>query len=151
VSQAFNDGLVGYGWQTYAWSSGQWDDRALLRQVENNVAFGPAIVDHNQAAYWASATQTLGPSDDFGQWPRPVASKGPYRHVVARGNTQTIEELAASRHVSVDDLVAFSRQYLSPANAAVLADFLALDATLAATGDSRPPMPEGLVYWTSNP
>lgn len=77
VHAAFDDGLVSYGWQTLAWSAGEWDDRALLRQVQNNVRVGPATVDLDQAAYWASATKTLGVHDDFGQWPRPSVTPKP--------------------------------------------------------------------------
>lgn len=73
VRTAFDGALVDYGWQTLAWSNGQWDDRALIRQVQNNVKFGPATVDLDQAAYWNS-TRVLGLDDDFGQYPRPKAA-----------------------------------------------------------------------------
>lgn len=71
VKAAFDQGLVTYGWQTFAWSNGQWDNRALIRQV-GSVNVGPAQCDLDEAAFWASAT-ILGPSDDFGQWPRPTS------------------------------------------------------------------------------
>jgi Rv2525c-like, glycoside hydrolase-like domain len=74
VQAAFDAGLVTYGWQTYAWSAGQWDDRALLRQVRNDVKFGPATVDLDQAAFWASS-KILGPHDDYGQYPKPSAQR----------------------------------------------------------------------------
>jgi hypothetical protein len=72
IQSAFNHGVVSFGWQTYAWSGGAWDDRALLRQTLNSVRVGPATVDLDQAAYWASST-ILTAKNDFGQWPRPVA------------------------------------------------------------------------------
>src|SRR6185437_11740192 len=71
VKAAFDQGLVAYGWQTYAWSGGQWDNRALLRQVRNGIACGPAQVDEDEAAYWGVTTPVLTAADDFGQWPRP--------------------------------------------------------------------------------
>jgi hypothetical protein len=70
VSAAFNAGLCAYGWQTAAWSNGQWDNRALLRQVQNGVQLGPAQVDLDEAAFWSSS-KVLTAADDFGQWPRP--------------------------------------------------------------------------------
>lgn len=153
VSAAFNQGLVTYGWQTYAWSGGQWDNRALLRQVQNNVQFGPAQVDLDQAAYWASS-KILGLSDDFGQWPRPVTPpppKGPYRHVVPKGNALTLEQMLAPRNVSPAFLLAESAPYLSPDNYAVLDDFIVLDDSCTAARIPHPVMPEGMVYYTVNP
>lgn len=46
-----------YYWQTYAWSNGQWDPRAQLRQWKNT-----STLDYDEA--WAI---------DFGQYPRPAA------------------------------------------------------------------------------
>lgn len=82
VTAAFDAGLVAYGWQTYAWSGGQWDDRALIRQVKNGVDFYGASIDQDQAAFWNVATPILGLSDDFGQWyqtaaPAPAPTPAP--------------------------------------------------------------------------
>jgi hypothetical protein len=55
VNELFNSGLVEWGWQTYAWSSGQWDARAQLRQTQNNVDNGALDDDEGMVA-------------DFGQW-----------------------------------------------------------------------------------
>ena len=63
VSRAFNARKITYGWQTYAWSGGQWDQRAQLRQVQNDVTVCSINAD------WDEQHAT-----DFGQWPRP---KGP--------------------------------------------------------------------------
>jgi len=57
IQRLFNDGKIAYGWQTYAWSGGQWDSRAQLRQVENGITVGGADCDLDEA--WAT---------DFGQW-----------------------------------------------------------------------------------
>lgn len=72
IQQAFNADCVAYGWQTYAWSSGAWDNRALLRQVKNDVKVGPCDADHDQVAYWGVSTPVFGAGDDFGQYPAPV-------------------------------------------------------------------------------
>jgi len=57
ITRLFDAGKIGFGWQTYAWSSGQWDPRAQLRQVRNGVtvAGGDCDIDQSHA-------------DDFGQW-----------------------------------------------------------------------------------
>jgi hypothetical protein len=52
VKRCFDVGVVTYGWQTYAWSKGQWDNRAQLRQI------------HNLADY--DIDESI--SDDFGQF-----------------------------------------------------------------------------------
>jgi hypothetical protein len=65
ISVAFNNGVVKYGWQTYAWSGGAWDNRALLRQYLNGSSY-----DHDEAAFWSSPS-ILTTSSDYGQWPRP--------------------------------------------------------------------------------
>lgn len=63
VSRALDAGKASFGWQTYAWSGGQWDKRAQLRQTANGVSMGgaDADIDASEAA-------------DFGQWPRPAAA-----------------------------------------------------------------------------
>jgi hypothetical protein len=56
-------GRIIYGWQTYAWSEGQWEPRCQLRQVQNNVTVCGGKIDWDES--WAT---------DFGQWPRPLAA-----------------------------------------------------------------------------
>lgn len=59
IQRLFNAGKIKWGWQTYAWSGGQWDTRAQLRQVLNGItAAGDAdCCDKDQAV-----------ATDFGQW-----------------------------------------------------------------------------------
>jgi hypothetical protein len=57
VRRLFNAGLVRYGWQTYAWSGGQWERRAQLRQYSNGHTVAGVSCDFNRAA-----------ANDFGQW-----------------------------------------------------------------------------------
>ena len=59
IKRAFDAGKIAWGWQTYAWSGGQWDPRAQLRQVQNGItaAGDGACCDLDEAA-----------ADDFGQW-----------------------------------------------------------------------------------
>jgi hypothetical protein len=57
VSRLFDAGKVKYGWQTEAWSGGQWDARAQLRQIANEVMAAGIQCDINESE-----------ADDFGQW-----------------------------------------------------------------------------------
>ncbi|WP_394826382.1 DUF1906 domain-containing protein [Pendulispora albinea] len=59
IKRLFDAGKIAFGWQTYAWSGGQWDARAQLRQVQNGItaAGNPNCCDLNYAV-----------ANDFGQW-----------------------------------------------------------------------------------
>ena len=57
IQRLFNDGKITWGWQTYAWSGGQWDSRAQLRQTLNGITVDGADCDLDEA--WAA---------DYGQW-----------------------------------------------------------------------------------
>lgn len=60
VKRALDGGHCAFGWQTYAWSGGNWDTRAQLRQVQNDVTVCGTPSD------WDESRAT-----DFGQYPRP--------------------------------------------------------------------------------
>ena len=62
VSRAFSAHKITFGWQTYAWSGGNWDKRAQIQQYRNAVKLGPAEVDLNRST-----------ASDIGGWPRPHA------------------------------------------------------------------------------
>ena len=55
IKRLFDGGKIAWGWQTYAWSGGNWDSRAQLRQVQNGLENGQLDKDQAMAA-------------DFGQW-----------------------------------------------------------------------------------
>lgn len=57
ITYAFDEGLITYGWQTYAWSGGKWDSRAQARQVLNGQRVAGVTVDLDTVV-----------ADDFGQW-----------------------------------------------------------------------------------
>jgi hypothetical protein len=61
ISTLFNSKLIGYGWQTYAWSGGRWDGRAQLQQWLNGNSF-----DYDRAV-----------APDYGQ--TPFAAKKPVK------------------------------------------------------------------------
>jgi hypothetical protein len=66
VRVLFNSRLIRYGWQTYAWSGGQWDSRAQLQQYQNG-----SSVDLDRAV-----------SSDYGQ--TPFATPKPKRPMSAQ-------------------------------------------------------------------
>ncbi|MEY9855961.1 peptidoglycan hydrolase-like protein with peptidoglycan-binding domain [Catenulispora sp. GAS73] len=57
IQELFNNGKIAWGWQTYAWSGGNWDGRAQLRQVQNDITVAGKDADLDQAM-----------AADFGQW-----------------------------------------------------------------------------------
>jgi hypothetical protein len=57
IAHSFDARLCQWGWQTYAWSGGEWDPRAQLRQYQNNVRWDTGLVDYDRAM-----------TDNYGQW-----------------------------------------------------------------------------------
>lgn len=58
VKYAFDNGLVTYGWQTRAWSSGHIEVRDHIYQYQNDVTIGGVQVDRNR---------TISSDTDYGQ------------------------------------------------------------------------------------
>ncbi len=48
VKRTLDAGHADDAWQAFAWSGGQWDDRAAIRQVQNGLKVGGADVDRNE-------------------------------------------------------------------------------------------------------
>lgn len=140
VKHALDNHKAAYAWQTYAWSGGVWDARAQLRQVKNGVALAGGTVDLDEAH-----------AADYGQWPRPVIHHGPYRHVVPAGNTLSIDAVARARPATVDHLADVTRANTDPLHLAIFDAYMGLRSALKAAQLPSPVLPEGLVYWTSNP
>lgn len=57
VKYLFDHGLIGWAWQTYAWSDGKWDSRAQLQQYKNDIKVGGVDCDADRAT-----------AEDYGQW-----------------------------------------------------------------------------------
>lgn len=57
VKRALDGNHAGWGWQTYAWSGGQWDPRAQLQQYSNDHTINGVGLDYDRP------TKT-----DYGQW-----------------------------------------------------------------------------------
>lgn len=49
IRWGFDEGVITWGWQTYAWSEGKWDPRAQLQQYKNGVNMGGGDVDYDRA------------------------------------------------------------------------------------------------------
>jgi hypothetical protein len=59
IKRLFDANKIKWGWQTYAWSGGQWDSRAQLRQVLNGISAGGSS---------NCCDKDTSQADDFGQW-----------------------------------------------------------------------------------
>jgi peptidoglycan hydrolase-like protein with peptidoglycan-binding domain len=57
IKELFNNGKIAWGWQANAWSYGNWDSRAQLRQVQNGISLAGHDADLDQPM-----------AADFGQW-----------------------------------------------------------------------------------
>jgi len=82
LKRAFDAGKVTYGWQTYAWSGGNWDTRAQLRQTHNGVTVA------GQSADWDQSMKA-----DYGQWPRPGSPRPSHPTVQAGVTGQAVKTL----------------------------------------------------------
>jgi len=87
VKRALDGGHAVWAWQTLAWSGGQWDPRAQLRQ-HLGVSVGGVSCDLNEAM-----------AADFGQWPRPAVTPPPppppppHQYTVPSGLSQTVQPI----------------------------------------------------------
>jgi hypothetical protein len=59
IKRSFDAGKIKFGWQTYAWSGGQWDSRAQLRQVANGITAGGDS---------SCCDRDTSQARDYGQW-----------------------------------------------------------------------------------
>src|SRR5258708_5240597 len=57
IAGLFDAGLIAWGWQTYAWSGGQWEPRAHIQQYNNGVIMSGLEVDYDRSM-----------QADYGQW-----------------------------------------------------------------------------------
>lgn len=52
IKRLFDVSKIDYGWQTYAWSDGLWDNRAQLRQILNDQWNGQVDFDESTTGDW---------------------------------------------------------------------------------------------------
>ena len=85
IQRLFDAGKIDWGWQTYAWSGGQWDSRAQLRQTLNGITVDGAACDRDEAV-----------AADFGQWGSGPTGTASIYGVLADGNlTYTAIDMAS--------------------------------------------------------
>jgi hypothetical protein len=82
VSRALDARLASIAWQTIAWSGGQWDPRAVIRQKLGTPIPGADFDEVREHT-------VHGP--DFGQWPRPHQPPEPKGPLVRRTETHVTE------------------------------------------------------------
>jgi hypothetical protein len=85
IKRLFDAGKITWGWQTYAWSGGNWDSRAQLRQVKNGITVDGGDCDKDEA--WAA---------DYGQWGGTPAGGALSVSSNADGRLQVVVERAGS-------------------------------------------------------
>lgn len=139
VKRAFDAGKAHFGWQTIAWSGGQWDPRAHIRQGLS-FSLGGASVDHDTAIF-----------PDYGQWPRPVAAapapppaKPPAPLKLAANGTMSLRDAVHAHATSVDRALFLMA---TDPNDVANKDYGTLQGPYVATGNWAAPMPKGMTYW----
>ena len=124
VPRVLSAGLAARPWQTIAWSGGQWDDRAVLRQLGSEVWGSNADVDLLAAS-----------AADSGQWPRPTAPE----QFRASGTTSLRE--AAHRHgMTVSEPLWLTAQHKQ-------GGYGPLEVSYIDDGNWDTDMPAGMIFW----
>jgi hypothetical protein len=138
VKRALDARLASIAWQTVAWSGGQWDERAVIRQKLGTPIAG---ADFNELREHTAH----GP--DFGQWPRPHRQPAPPEEPVHKTVTHvtagqlSLAALAAKLqtrpmhilHLTCDHFGGFPPEVAAWGN-----------AVLSGAIDPEAPMPAGL-------
>ncbi len=116
------------GWQTIAWSGGQWDDRAVLRQLATQVWGSNADVNLH-----------AGGAADFGQWPRPPAPAHQPEQFHANG-TVSLRDAAHQHGRAVSELLWLTAQH-KPGG------YGPLEVPYINAGQWDTAMPAGMIFW----
>jgi len=98
IKYLFDHSLIHYGWQTYAWSGGEWDARAQVQQYHNGQTVAGADVDLCRAMV-----------PEWGQWhaANPPSVPPPVEDELSAEDVQTI--LAAI--AKIDDAVSHTAEF----------------------------------------
>lgn len=86
VKRLFDAGLVKGAWQTYAWSGGQWDSRAQLRQELNGQWGGQVDFDEDVAGEYGLWTASVPVTPTPAPAPLPTPS-GTHGYTIKSGDT----------------------------------------------------------------
>jgi len=82
INELLNAGKITWAFQTYAWSSGAWDSRAQIRQIQNGIASGEMDLDEALATdygQWGPGTAPPPPActNQCTDWPRVGMASSP--------------------------------------------------------------------------
>lgn len=106
IKYLFDNGLITYGWGTYAWSGNFRDPRCHIQQIQNGVKIGGADCDRNQAMI-----------SDYGQWGTPAApTSGGF--LMALTDAEQLELLTIARKMGAADPSYKSTQIVNAATQA---------------------------------
>lgn len=94
IKYLFDRKLITYGWQTYAWSGGQWDPRAQLQQYHNGVKVAGQTVDLCRAM-----------QADFGQFTPGGSTPVVEEDTLSDAQVQTIVDAINTQTGKISDLV----------------------------------------------
>lgn len=88
IKRLFDAGKIKFGWQTYAWSGGNWDERAQLRQTLNGQSVAGGQIDYDETQvdpsklFWMPDNQAAP-----APVPAPVVPEGSHGYAMQRGDT----------------------------------------------------------------
>jgi hypothetical protein len=125
VSRLLSAGLAEMAWQTSAWSGGQWDNRAVLRQLGQMFGSNADINTPTPAGA------------DFGQWPRP---RGRQPQQFEADGTVSLANAANQHGRAVSDVLWLTAQHQPGGYAATGVPYLN-------AGQWGTPMPKGMIFW----
>jgi hypothetical protein len=161
VHAALDAGFT-FGWQTYAWSGGVWDARAVLRQTHDGQELGGVSVDLDEAmtalyGQWAPSGAGPGPTPAPGRPSLAQGATGPWVEVLQRslmlagqdpkgvdgnfgGNTfAAVKGAQAAAHIAVDGSCGpVTWSVLAARTKAVQNALNAVGATLTVDGEAGP-------------
>jgi hypothetical protein len=133
VKRVLDAGKAAFSCQTRAWSGGQWDHRANIRQ-------GPAVTVGG-ASCDADESQT---APDYGQWPRPAHPPAGFHGEYVTAGQYSLAQLAAKLKVPPSTLLRMTAVHYKS-----FGDPLAawLNAVSAGTKPASAPLPKGIRFW----
>jgi LysM repeat protein len=133
IKRLFDAGIITYGWQTYAWSGGNWDSRAQLRQVQNGQTVGGGTIDFNESygdVFWE-------PTNQAAPAPAPAApTSAAHGYAMQRGDT--FWGLEAANGWTHGTLQALNPQWIGRENAIPVGAAI----TIPGAAPDNPPVPE---------
>lgn len=135
IKRLFDAQLINYGWQTYAWSGGQWDPRAQIRQTLNGQWGGQ--VDYDESVV-----------DDAGLWttdqkPQPAPAPSP---APAPGGTHDYQIKSGDTFWGLEAANGWTHGTLQNLNPGAVPTKLAVGQTIKVPGGAAPapqPAPSG--------